>query len=126
MSARGLTGLLVLAAQLLRDVGLVLAKQLGVQADIAGGINAVDVAANSLAPGDWGWGKGGEDSYPKPAAIEKYLEIGRKACSLRGGLVCRQALGEEWTHICQISSGLILVLAPLPRVIMHWVGAYWV
>jgi hypothetical protein len=78
------TRLLVVAAELLRDVGLVLAKQLGVQADVAGGIDTVNVAAGivrltaSEVQGDW------RLFYPKPAAMEKYLEIGRKACSLQG------------------------------------------
>ncbi len=44
-----LTGLLILAAQLLRDVGLVLAKQLGVQANVAGSVHAVDVTAKLSA-----------------------------------------------------------------------------
>jgi hypothetical protein len=44
-----LTRLLVGAAQLLRDVGLVLAKQLGVQADVARGVDAVDVTAKSFS-----------------------------------------------------------------------------
>jgi hypothetical protein len=42
-----LTGLLVLATELLRDEGLVLTKQLGVEADVAGGVDAVDVTAGS-------------------------------------------------------------------------------
>lgn len=39
-----LTGFLILAAQLFRDVGLVLAKQLRVEANVTGSIDAVDVA----------------------------------------------------------------------------------
>lgn len=44
-----LTRLLVLATELLRDEGLVLAKQLGVEADVAGGVDAVDVTTKSSA-----------------------------------------------------------------------------
>jgi hypothetical protein len=43
------TRLLVLAAQLLGDVGLVLAKQFGVQADVAGSVDAVNVTGGPLA-----------------------------------------------------------------------------
>ena len=39
-----LTGLLVVAAKLLGDECLVLAKQLGVKTDVAGGVDAVNVA----------------------------------------------------------------------------------
>jgi predicted P-loop ATPase len=39
-----LTRLLILATQLLRDVGLVLAKELGVETDVARGVDTVDVA----------------------------------------------------------------------------------
>ena len=52
-----LTGLLVVAAQLLGDEGLVLAKQLGVQTDVAGGVDAVDITAELSAPGRFGAGK---------------------------------------------------------------------
>jgi hypothetical protein len=41
------TGLLLLATKLLRDIGLVLAKELGVKADIARGIHAVHVAVGN-------------------------------------------------------------------------------
>lgn len=48
----GPTRLLVAAAELLGDVGLVLAKQLGVQADVARGIHAVNVAIKLLVIGE--------------------------------------------------------------------------
>lgn len=48
MKAYELTRLLVLAAQLLRDIGLVLAQELGVEADVARSVDAVDIAAGSV------------------------------------------------------------------------------
>lgn len=42
-------GLLVAVVELLRDVGLVLAKELGVELDVARGVDTVDIAVISLA-----------------------------------------------------------------------------
>jgi hypothetical protein len=60
----------------------VLAEQLGVEADVARSVDAVDVAIAGVS--NLTSRIKTASAYPKPAAIEKNLEMGRKACSLRG------------------------------------------
>lgn len=78
-----------------------LAEKLGVQTDIAGGVDTMDVAADQSVVRNTG-GKsmmGNLDrAHPKPAAIEKNLEIGRKACSLCDRLVNASVRGQERRH----------------------------
>lgn len=66
--SRNRTGLLVVVTKLLRDKLLVLAEQLGVELDVARGVNTVDVAVSDQPVAIKS--RGG-CSYPKPAAMLK-------------------------------------------------------
>ena len=120
-----LTRLLVTAAQLLGNKGLVLAKQLRVEANVTRCVDAVHVTVKLSASRCTNMGS--RIAYPNPAAIEKYFETGRKACSLSSGqYLCPVSIwGSNQTHICQMSSGLlhVLVAVPFPQTLFvtHWV-----
>ena len=114
-----LTRLLVLATELLRDEGLVLAKQLGVETDVAGGVDAVDVTAKPSARGSSGVGGGEFITRNRQRSRSTWRSGGKLARYERGLVSCHAPRGRRNAHLPDIL-GPIHVSVFLARLLMQF------